>query len=48
MRLADLFLVAALVCLSLAVAHLSVPGGLLVAAVGFVCLWWLLDEEVPT
>ncbi len=48
MRAADLFLVAALVCLSLAVAYLSIPGGLLVAAVGFVGLWWLLDDEVPT
>lgn len=48
MKPADLLLVAAVVCLSLAVASLSAPAGLLVAAVGFVGLWWLLDDEVPT
>lgn len=41
----DLLLVAALVCLSLAVAALSTVAAFLVAACGCAGLWWLLDDE---
>ena len=45
-KLVDVLLIVAVGCLACAVALWSLPAGLVVAAVGFVGLWWLLDDEV--